>query len=313
MLLGLAVPEVRLPAGRPPAGERLAAGLATGSAPAGAAAAGLDAGTSPTPFDAGTDGPKVRTRFSSERPGPEGRAGRAVTGLGATPSRPLFSGRADDEADGPPPLRGRLGAPVFPAETGTSLAPLGAGVDGPKVRTRFSSERPGPEGRDGRAPVGLGAPPSRPLFSGRADDGADGPPPLRGRLGAPVFPAEAVISLAPFGAGVDGPKVRTRFSSGRPGPEGRAGRALAGLGTAASRVRFSAGRLGPGLPEGLPRFCDGPVAPEGFDGLAPKWEGPGFPERLFVGMGSSSRAHIPCVVNHSVPVRHPPDKRNSPN
>ncbi len=252
MLLGLAVPEVRLPAGRPPAGERLAAGLATGGAPTGAAAAGLGAGTSP-----------VR------------RSGRAG-------------------ADEPPP-RGRLGAPVFPAEAGISLAVFGAEVDGPKVRARFSSERPGPEGRAGRAPAGLGAPRSRPFLSGRADE-ADGPPPL-----------------AAFGADVGGPKVRTRFSSERPGPEGRAGRAPAGLGAAVSLVRFAAGRPGPGLPEGLPRFCDDPAGPEGFDGLAPKWEGPGFPERLFVGMGSSSRAHIPCVVHHSVPVRPPPDKRNSPN
>ncbi len=225
-------------------------------------------------------------------------AGPAATGLGTGMSPVLFAGRPDTGADGAPP-RVRLGAPVTPANAGASLAAFGAGL--PPLRGR------------------LGAPPSLAAF------GADEVPKGRAAGGLPAASSRALFPGRPD-AGAEAPPLRARFSSGRSGPNGRAGRDPDDLGAAASRVRFSgrpdagadalplrvplsADRLGPGLPEGLMRFCDGRAAPEEADGLADEREGPDFPERLLMGIRSSSQSRTPRVVPHSVPVRPPTDKR----
>jgi hypothetical protein len=186
MLLGRTVPRARLPAGRGPAWERLAAGLAGTGAPAGSAAGGLEAALSRVRLSgrAGADVPPLRDRpetppslaaFGAD----EAPAGRTATGLPAAASLTLFPGRPDDGAAAPEP-RGRL-----------------------------SSGRPGPEGRAGRADDGLDALPEPVRFSGRSNAEAAGPS-LR-------------VRRAAGRPGPGFPEGLERFCGGRAAPEDAAG------------------------------------------------------------------------------------------
>ncbi len=126
--------------------------------------------------------------------------------------------------------------------------------------------------------TGLGAAAPRAFLAGRSDAGAEGAA-LRGRLAVPAPPAT--------------PGLET----GAPSLRGRLGAPAFPAGAEAPRavsLPGAEGRPGPGFPEGLARFAAGRAAPAPEAGLAPKWEGPDFPGRLFVGMGNSLLGQYPA-------------------